>query len=69
VRSNPSFERTCAKSRAGRSTQTFEGSTSHLDPVTARKDDAPAAYQAAITNLAGLASFSGGGALIQTTFG
>ena len=28
--------------------------------VTARKDDAPAAYQAAITNVAGLASFSGG---------
>jgi type I restriction enzyme S subunit len=38
-------------------------------PVTARKDDAPAADQAAITNLAGLASFSGGGGLIQTTSG
>ncbi len=38
-------------------------------PVTARKDDAPAAYQAAITNLADLASFSGGGGLIQTTSG
>jgi hypothetical protein len=38
-------------------------------PVTARKDDAPATYQAAITNLAGLASFSGGGGLIQTTSG
>jgi len=37
--------------------------------VTARKDDAPAAYQAAITNLAGLASLSGGGGLIQTTSG
>jgi hypothetical protein len=40
-----------------------------LCSVTARKDDAPAAYQAAITNLAGLASFSGGGGLIQTTSG
>jgi hypothetical protein len=39
------------------------------NPVTARKDDAPAAYRAAITNLAGLASFSGGGGLIQTTSG
>lgn len=38
-------------------------------PVTARKDDAPAADQAAITNIAGLASFSGGGGLIQTTSG
>jgi len=37
--------------------------------VTARKDDALAAYQAAITNLAGLAAFSGGGGLIQTTSG
>jgi hypothetical protein len=35
--------------------------------VTARKDDAPAVYQAAITNLADLAPFSGGGGLIQTT--
>jgi hypothetical protein len=41
----------------------------NCEPVTARKDDAPAAYQAAITNLAGLASFSGGGGLIQTTSG
>jgi hypothetical protein len=38
-------------------------------PVAARKDDAPAAYLAAITNLAGLASLSGGGGLIQTTSG
>jgi len=37
--------------------------------VAARKDDAPAAYRAAITNLAGLALFSGGGGLIQTTSG
>jgi len=37
--------------------------------VTARKDDAPAADQAAITNLADLAPFSGGGGLIQTTSG
>lgn len=37
--------------------------------VTARKDDAPAAYQAAITNLADLAPFSGRGGLIQTTSG
>jgi hypothetical protein len=34
-----------------------------------RKDDATAADQAAITNLAGLALFSGGGGLIQTTSG
>jgi len=37
--------------------------------VTARKDDAPAAYQAAITNVADVTSFSGGGGLIQTTSG
>jgi len=37
--------------------------------VTAKKDDAPAAYQAAITNLAGLMPISGGGGLIQTTSG
>ena len=37
--------------------------------VTARKDDVPAADQAAITNLAGLMSISGGGGLIQTTSG
>ena len=35
-----------------------------LDPVTARKDDAPAADQAAITNVVGLRLFSGGGELI-----
>jgi len=35
--------------------------------VTARKDDAPAADQAAITNVVGLMVFSGGGGLIQTT--
>jgi hypothetical protein len=45
------------------------GDRDSLSPVTARKDDAPAADQAAITNLAGLASFSGGGGLIQTTSG
>jgi hypothetical protein len=37
--------------------------------VSARKDDVPAADQAATTNVAGLASFSGGGGLIQTTSG
>jgi len=37
--------------------------------VTARKDDAPAATQAAITNVAGVMSFSEGGELIQTTSG
>jgi hypothetical protein len=37
--------------------------------VAARKDDAPAADQAAITNVAGLLAFSGGGGLIQTTDG
>jgi hypothetical protein len=42
---------------------------SYPDTVTARKDDAPAADHAAITNLAGLVSFSGGGGLIQTTSG
>jgi len=35
--------------------------------VTVRKDDAPAATQAAITKLAGVMSFSEGGGLIQTT--
>ena len=37
--------------------------------VTARKDDAPAAVQAAIANVVGLGSASGGGGLIQTTSG
>jgi len=37
--------------------------------VTARKDDAPAADQAAMANVAGLMAFSGGGGLIQTTPG
>jgi hypothetical protein len=39
------------------------------DPVTASKDDAPAAVQAAIHNVAGLGSSSIGGGLIQTTSG
>jgi hypothetical protein len=39
------------------------------DSVTARKDDAPAAVQAANVNVAGLDSISGGGGLIQTTSG
>ena len=38
-------------------------------PVTARKDDAPAAIQAAIVNVAVLDSICGGGGLIQTTSG
>jgi len=38
-------------------------------PVIARKDDAPAAPQAAIVNVAGLNSSSAGGGLIQTTSG
>jgi hypothetical protein len=37
--------------------------------VAARKDDAPAAGQAAITNIASVTPFSGGGGLIQTTSG
>jgi hypothetical protein len=37
--------------------------------VTARKDDASTADQAAITKIAGLMLFSGGGGLIQTTSG
>jgi hypothetical protein len=37
--------------------------------VTARKDDAPAAVQAAIVNVAVLDSISAGGGLIQTTSG
>jgi transposase-like protein len=37
--------------------------------VTARKDDAPAAIQAAIVNVAELSSVSGGGGLIHTTSG
>ena len=39
------------------------------DPVTARKDDAPAADQAVITNVVGWMVFSGGSGLIQTTSG
>jgi len=39
------------------------------DPVAARKDDAPAAGQAAITNIAAVTPFSGAGGLIQTTSG
>lgn len=39
------------------------------DPVTARKDGAPAAVQAAIANVVGLGSASCGGGLIQTTSG
>jgi len=39
------------------------------DAVAARKDDAPAAVQAAIVNVAGLNSSSPGGGLIQTTSG
>ncbi len=35
--------------------------------VTARKDDAPAADQAAIANVAGLGTFTGGGGLIQAS--
>jgi len=37
--------------------------------VTVRKDDAPAATQAAINNVAGVMSFSEVGGLIQTTSG
>ena len=37
--------------------------------MTARKDVASAADQAAITKIAGLMLFSGGGGLIQTTSG
>ena len=39
------------------------------DSVTVRKDDAPAAVQAATTNVAGWDPSSGGGGLIQTTSG
>jgi hypothetical protein len=39
------------------------------DAVAVRKDDAPAAGQAAITNIAAVTPFSGGGGLIQTTSG
>jgi hypothetical protein len=41
----------------------------HLKAVAARKDDAPAAGQAAITNIAAVTPFSGAGGLIQTTSG
>ena len=37
--------------------------------MTASKDDVPTADQAAITKIAGLMLFSGGGGLIQTTTG
>ena len=39
------------------------------ETVAASKDDAPAAGQAAITNIAAVTPFSGGGGLIQTTSG
>jgi type I restriction enzyme, R subunit len=39
------------------------------EAVAASKDDAPAAGQAAITNIAAVTPFSGGGGLIQTTSG
>jgi len=41
----------------------------YLMAVTARKDDAPAAVQAAIVNVAGLNSSPAGDGLIQTTSG
>ena len=41
----------------------------YLISVTARKDDAPAADQAAMSNVAGWCSISVGGGLIQTTSG
>jgi hypothetical protein len=41
----------------------------HRPSVTARKDDAPAAGQAAVNNLAGSGSISVGGGLSQTTSG
>jgi len=37
--------------------------------MAVRKDDAPAADQAAMANVAGLMAFSGGGGLSQTTPG
>ena len=40
-----------------------------LGAVTARKDDAAAAVQAAIVNVAELSAVSGAGGLIQTTSG
>ena len=40
-----------------------------VEPVTARKDDASAAHQAALTKVAGWGSCSGGGGLIHTTSG
>ena len=39
----------------------------HGQPLTAGKDDAPAADQAAINNVAGQFALSGEGGLIQTT--
>jgi len=39
------------------------------ESVTARKDAAPAACQAAISNVAAVMPFPGGGGLIQTTPG
>ena len=38
-------------------------------PVAVRKDDVSAAIHAAVANVAGLGSISGGGGLIQTTSG
>jgi len=44
-------------------------SATATDAVAAWKDDAPAAGQAAITNIAAVTPFSGAGGLIQTTSG
>jgi hypothetical protein len=43
--------------------------TKKSNAVTARKDDAPAAVQAAIGSVAGVGSISDNGGLIQTTCG
>ena len=51
--------------------KTLEGFLSALEPepVAVRKDDVSAAIHAAVANVAGLGSISGGGGLIQTTSG
>ena len=58
----------------GFSTTPGEGNIQRFQPrragaVTARKDAAPAACQAAISNVAAVMPFPGGGGLIQTTPG
>jgi len=56
-------------SAQGAKVQTLARSDRSWNAVTARKDDAPVAYQVSTTNVAGWFWISGVGGLIQTTSG